>query len=130
MDICNDCKYYFRDENYCTHLFYKEFSPDSEACDEFKRGVFNERFYIKAVPLGISTGDYYVLVDRDYELVDYYGDFLDFKYVDEAETLCEFLNNQNHRLHHLQLWVNEVYYVNPIELNYWSKRDEDKPIPK
>ena len=121
MKKCNDCKYYYQEEQYCTYIFYKVFSPKTEACDFFKEGEFNERFYVKREPLVISTGDYYVLIDLEHELVDDDGNYLDFKYVDEAETLCKFLNQQNHRLHKLQLWVNEIYYENNIEKEYWDK---------
>lgn len=97
---CKDCKHYYTKEKYCTNTFYKEFEPDTPICDPeyFEKGTFNNRFYIKALPLGISTGYYYVLVDRENELLDYYKDYINFNYVDEAETICNFLNKQENRI--------------------------------
>lgn len=118
MLTCNDCKYYFRDEEYCTYIFKKKFPYDSPICDKewFSEGVFDCRFYVLATPLGYSTGFYYNLIDREKELND-----IGFKYEDEADTVCEFLNKQDKRLHKLQLWVNEIYYENAIEKEYWGK---------
>ena len=91
---CKDCEYYFLEKEYCTNFFYKTFSPDSPICDNewFKKGVFNKRFYVLAKPLIISTGYYYVLVDRENELTDNEGDYLSFSYSGEAEIFCIFLN--------------------------------------
>ena len=91
---CQDCKYYYFDEEYCTNIFYKNFNPSTPCCDFFELGIFNKRFYVKAEPLVISTGQYYVLIDRENELRDSDGCYLSFDYEYEAELLCKFLNQR------------------------------------
>lgn len=98
---CQDCKHYYYDEQYCTSVFKgKKFPPNTPICDTtfFEKGIFTDRFWILAKPLKISTGYYYVLIDRQDELKDDEGDYLSFKYEDEIETLAEFLNKQENMI--------------------------------
>ena len=65
--------------------------------DYFIKGEFNDRFYIEAKPLGISTGYYFLLIDREGELLDG-EDWITFKYEDDADIICDFLNLQEERI--------------------------------
>lgn len=113
---CKDCKHFFQELNYCTNFWYKVFPPDNEICGEewFEEGVFNNRFYIWSKPKIISTGNYFILVDRSGELVDDEGNFLSFNYIDEVELLCAFLNNFEDTVKNLR-----KFCVNKVEEEYW-----------
>ena len=91
-DTCKHCKYYYSDEDYC--IFFKREKEEllGDDCEFKKTGEFNNRFYIKAYPLGYSTGYYFMLIDRLGELTDFDDDFLTFKYEDDADSICMFLN--------------------------------------
>ena len=124
MNTCNDCKYYYRDESYCTH-HKKSRDYTNTVCEDFILGLFNERFYVYAESLEYGVGYYYILQDNKHELVDDNGESIGFKYEDDADHICYFLNNQENRLHQLQLWVNEIYYESSIEREYWKVRKNE-----
>ena len=117
---CKDCIFYYTDEHYCT-FFKANYNPTEIICKYFKQGKFNERFYVKSMPLIISTGFYYLLIDREQELGTNLDTYLEFDYEEEADKLCKFLNKMNNRLLRLQKIYNETYYENQIEKEYWGK---------
>lgn len=81
--------------------------------------IDTKRFYVKAYPLGYSTGYYYELVDIEDELTDLNGNYLVFKYEDDADDVCEFVNKLNDK----NKWLKgELFKANMELLNIKNER--------
>ena len=128
---CGDCRYYHPTEELCTSLFKgKHYTPSHPSCgdDWFELGYFNKRYWVKATPLGISTGYSFYLIDEKKELTDSDGDYLYFKYEDEAEILCDFLNEQEERWNETVLDLNDYPDIDMVEFRDWFDKSFVEPL--
>lgn len=77
-------------------------------------------YNVKAIPLGYSTGYYFILMWGDKEVVG-------FKYEDDADKICELLNEQQKTIVLLnQIIQDNEDLVSNWFVENWSKLDEEQ----
>lgn len=85
---CDSCKFYFM--GYCT--YYNTQLKRFDSCSDFVEGVHSNRFWLKPIDKGISTGFDFELNDKKGELKDKFDNFIVFDNEYDGELLCDFLN--------------------------------------